>query len=143
MPTHTEPWVAAQGLYATVNVSAVTTLATGGIYRGKAIAGAATPYVVMRRVPGTGFVKVVGAIRIWSDELWDMVAVGTQLQWETVDQIAATMDGLLDRVGGITTSNGVLWEITNERPINFDEEDEGVNYVYAGATYLVKAIATS
>jgi hypothetical protein len=140
MPTQTEAWASAQWLYSTLNVSAVTTLATGGVYRGTAPAAAVAPYVVMRMPTAQDDLMVVGAVRIWSPQLWDIIAIGTSLQWQVVDKIAAAVDALLHKGSGVPSS-GIVHECTRERPISFDEVDEGVTYVYVGATYLLKATA--
>jgi hypothetical protein len=85
---------------------------------------------------------VVGSTRIWSPQLWDVIAVGTNLQWETVNKIAAAADALLHGATAGAPSNGVMNECTREREISFDEVDEGVTYVYIGGVYLVKATKT-
>lgn len=141
MPTFSDTWPSAQWLYATLNVSAVTTLATGGIYRGLAPADAVCPYVVMTMPTAQDDLMVVGTVRVWSPQLWDVIAIGTSLQWETVSKIAAAIDVLLHGVTAAAISSGTMHECTRERPISFAEVDEGVQYVYEGATWLIKAIA--
>lgn len=120
----------------------MTTLATGGIHRGLAPALAATPYITMRSVPGGEDLMVVGAHRVWYRGLFDVIAVGTELQWSVLDQIAAAIDLLLHRGSG-TPTNGVVHECVRELPISFDEEDEGVQYVYVGGSYRISVSATS
>lgn len=137
MPTFTEVWTASQWLYSTLNVSAVTTLATGGVHVGTVPVEHAMPYVVMRNVTSEDLM-VVGAVRIWSAQLWDVIAVGDV--WETVDKIAAACDVLLHKGFG-APSSGIVHECTRERAISFDELDEGVNYIYVGGTYSIKATA--
>ena len=137
MPTFTDTWTASQWLYATLNVSAVTTLATGGVHVGTVPSDQTMPYVVARSITASD-VTEVSAIRIWSAQLWDVIAVGEV--WETVDKIAAAVDVLLHKGSG-APSSGTVHECTRERPISFDEVDEGVNYIYVGGTYLIKATA--
>lgn len=138
MPTFTDTWTASQWLYSTLNVTAVTTLATGGVHVGVVPTEQEMPYVVMRSIPADDLM-VVGAVRIWSPQLWDVIAVGEV--WETVDKIAAAVDVLLHKGSG-APSSGIVHECTRERAISFDEVDEGVTYVYVGGTYLIKASAT-
>lgn len=142
MATYTDPFVASQWLYSTLNVSAVTTLATGGIHWETPPASADVPYVVISMPAAQDDLRVVGAIKIWSPEFWDVIAVGQNLQRDTVDKIAAAVDLLLDRGSG-TPTNGTVFECTRERPITFTEINEGIQYVYIGGTYLVKVKATS
>jgi hypothetical protein len=86
---------------------------------------------------------VVGSTRIWSPQLWDVIAVGTSpLQWEVTNKIAAAADAVLHGVTAGAPSNGVMHECTREREISFDEVDEGVTYIYIGGTYLIKATKT-
>lgn len=138
MPTFTDAWTASQWLYSTLSVSAVTTLATGGVHVGIVPTTVDPPYVVARMPTGSDDLMVVGAVRIWSPQLWDVIAVSEV--WETADKIAAAVDLLLHKGSG-APSSGIVHECTRERQISFDEEDEGVQYVYVGGTYLIKAMA--
>lgn len=141
MPTYSDVWPSAQWLYSTLNVAAVTTLATGGIYRGLAPPAAVCPYVVMTMPAAQDDLMVVGTVRIWSPQLWDIIAIGTSLQWQTVSKIAAAVDVLIHGQTSGVPSSGIMHECTRERTISFTEVDEGVTYIYEGATYLIKALA--
>lgn len=132
-------WVTAQYIYTTLNVSAVTDLATG-IYRNIAPPDAVEPYVVIKVGVAGSDLMVVGTRRIWYRGTADVIVVGTELQAEAVDQIAAACDGLLHGSAGPTT-DGQVFECTRNRPIFFSEVDEGVQYIYSGGEYMIAAKA--
>ena len=140
---HTELWVVAQWLSAVLNVSGVTVIATGGVYRFQAPPEAEVPYVVFRPAANSDLIPMSsGAIkRAYNRALWDVIGVGTELQAETVNTLARTMDDLLLRRGG-TTTDGIIITCTRETEIFFQEVDEGVSYVYNGGSYRIAGSAT-
>lgn len=139
---HSDSWVAAEYLYAALNVSAVTTLATGGVHRDKAPPNVSTPYVVFRLASPGADLRVVSFTRIWSPSMWDVIAVGTELQADVIDQISAAILSQLHGDTVVNTTSGVMHECSHEFPIFFDEVNDGVNFKYSGGQYLIKAKAT-
>lgn len=137
---HSDPWVALEFIYGLINVASVTAIMTGGIYRGIAPAEAVTPYITIRIVPRDDL-QIVNGIRVWSDLSCDVVGVGTALQWDALDRAAALFDPLLQAKSG-TTASGRAFSCVRIHPIFFDEEDEGVTFVYVGGSYRITARAT-
>lgn len=140
MPIHTEQWVIARWLYTAVNVSAVTTFATGGIFRGAARQDTTGIYGTIIPVPGGEDLMIVNGIRVWFRGHWDVVFVGTELQAETVDKAAKAADLLIHRGSG-TNTDGRVVTCMRTKPIFFEEPDEGIRYVYSGGSYQIAARA--
>ena len=140
--SHTELWTVAEWLYSTLNVSGITDLATGGVHRFIAPPVDA-PYVVFRSATNSDLMPMSsGAIkRAYNRGLWDVIAVGTELQTETVNTIARAVDDLIHRKQG-TPTDGVVITCTRESEIFFHEVDEGVLYVYNGGSYRIAASAS-
>ncbi len=78
-------------LYAKLNVSGVTTLATGGIHYLHAPDDAETPYVVISRIPGKVKRVVIGG-QILEDDLWQIKAVVTEGDSTTKEPMELAQD---------------------------------------------------
>jgi hypothetical protein len=62
-------------LFAKLNVSGVTNLATGGVFYQHAPNNASTPYVVFNRVAPGRITRVVFGSQILEDDLWQIKAI--------------------------------------------------------------------
>jgi hypothetical protein len=79
-------------LYSKLNVSGVTSLATGGVHYQHAPNGSVTPYVVFSRVaPGTVKRPVLGGL-ILEDDLWQVKAVVREGDSTTLEPVQLAQD---------------------------------------------------
>lgn len=138
--SHSDVWTAIEHVYTLINVAGVTSILTGGIYRGVPPPIAVVPYVTIRANPRQDL-QVVNGIRVWSEVVCDVVAVGKDLQWDALDRGAAAFDALLQATDG-STASGRVFSCVRIQPISFDEVDEGIQYVYVGGSYRITARAT-
>lgn len=65
-------------LYAALNVSGVTSKATGGVWRGQPSDSAALPYVVVTRQAPGETVRTFGQMLIMEDDLWLIKSVADE-----------------------------------------------------------------
>lgn len=110
MPTYTEEWVMAQWIYSTLNVSAVTTLAVGGVHRGFVPPSTTThPYISFTSVPSqnSDLYAMNSQPLVQSRLTWDILVIGTSLQGEVLNKVSAIIFGLLNGKSA-TVSSGKI-----------------------------------
>lgn len=80
-------------LYTKLNVSGVTSLATGGVHYQHAPANASTPYVVFNRVaPGPVSFTVFGPLQILENDLWQIKAIVREADSITLEPVQLAQD---------------------------------------------------
>lgn len=122
-------------LYAKLNVSGVTTLATGGVYYKHAPNNQATPYVVFDRVaPGRVKRPVLGD-QILEDDLWQIKAIvsegdsTTKEPVELAEEILVACDTAINET--LTVSGNTVEYIKRDSDIpGFNEGPVNDRWVY-------------
>lgn len=104
---------------------------------GSAPQGTAFPFVTFQFMSGIDY-AAVGAIRIWSNMLWLVKAVGETANFADLNAIVARIDTLLHRTSG-TPADGTVWSCTREQTINLPESVQGKQYRHSGALYRLYA----
>ena len=134
--------VVGQFIYATlVSDATLAAAAPGGIHEGVAGADVVTPYVVYQNVSAVD-VMVVGAIRVMSNQLWDITVV-TQGRDGRVPRAAVDrIDQLMHASDGSVVGGGVVLsfvrEVTRRRGPERDPND-GKLYMYRTQEFRVQA----
>jgi hypothetical protein len=112
------------------------------IYNGVAPDDAEYPFLVMQLLSGGNDLFGVGAIRIWSDQLWLFKVIHKggpkRVSSGPIEPIVNRIDALLHAASG-TVTNGVIWECVRERPFELPTFEKGVNYLQLGGEYRIKA----
>lgn len=137
--------VAGQWLYSTLVADAtLAALTPGGIHEGVAPPDVTTPYVVFAFVSGVDRMAV-GAIRVWTDMLWDVTAVAQGTDTRVLRPISARIDALLHDASGTVASGGVVLTANREAVIRRGPERDATDgrlYLYRTQEYRVKAQKT-
>lgn len=121
-------------VYSALNVSAVTTLAPGGVHHTLAPDGTAYPYV---RVQWQGGVTDWTLGRQVSDTVdFDVIAVVKGCDTNTLADLKAAVDGCLNDVA-LTVSGKTLWLLrkTGSIPTYSERGADGVVRLYGGCSY--------
>ena len=132
--------VVGQWLYSTlVSDATLASVAPGGIYEGLAGENVQTPYVVYNLVSANDLM-VVGGIRVWTDMLWDVMAVCRGNDSRVLRPVSDRIDELLHRGSGAITG-GVVLTCTREGLIRRGPEPapDGNVYLYRTSEFRVKA----
>ena len=120
-------------LMTTLNIASVTTLATGGVFADLAPSGIAPPFLVFGFQGGR---DIIGseAIRLLSQGVFFIRAVGLASQYATLVSIMAVVDPLVQRQGGTAGGNTIMMA-NREQAINLTQQLNNVQWVYTGGLY--------
>jgi hypothetical protein len=88
-------------------------------------------------------VSAVGGIRISTDNLYLVKAVGQTSTWDDLKPIASRIDYLIHRPGSVMVEGTGSLTCTRERVHQMAEVDEGLQYRHLGGVYRIRASADS
>lgn len=94
--------------------------APGGVWRGMAPDGTATPYVIVARQGGRDLV-LPGAIRVWDDATYLVKVVGPATQDATLASAASRIDALLQGASGTNGSDTRVLSCEGVAVVDTDE----------------------
>lgn len=119
-------------------------LAPGGFHRGKAPVGTATPYVIFNHQSGTD-ITTINAVRLYSDYLYQIKAVGEASKTAAVFSAAKRIDALFG--GPLATptlvTGGIIHSCNRQSPVQYDEmRPDGVQIVHSGGLHRIEIQAT-
>jgi hypothetical protein len=118
--------------------TALLALATGGVHNGS-LAPQGTPYPVVLFFFMSGVdLGVVGAVRVWSDMVWTVKAVGRGPYYDDLDPIMARVDALLQRASG-SVAQGTVWSVDRQTTLEYEDLVAGDPYRHLGGTYRICA----
>jgi len=114
-------------------------LTPGGIFEGGAGDATPTPYVYYGMASAVDLM-VVGAIRVWTNMLWDVTAVAQTTDPRVMRPISDRIDDLLHRASG-STVEGVILSATRQAMIRRGPEraENGKLYLYRTQEFRVMA----
>lgn len=153
MSNYNEVFLGFQFIYAMLSAdSTLAGLAPGGVWRGLAPPGTATPYVVLVYQAGTDAVTMNG-YRMIVDALYQVKAVGPANISETIAAASARLDKLLGGPPSQPASGAVIINAVNEgqvlacyrqSPLMLDELVSGELWTSIGGLYRteIEQIAT-
>jgi hypothetical protein len=108
-------------------------IATGGVYRGMAKVGATPPFIVVAFQAGHD-VLTFNDVRMVSQLLFQVRAVGPASLTSAIFQAAARVDDLLKKTSG-TATNSLILGLYREEPLHYDENVDGVLWTNTGGLY--------
>lgn len=109
----------------------------GGVFRGAAGDGTATPYIVMQYMGGHDVIGS-GGHRIMADMPFHVYAIGPASSYANVKLAANRLDTLLQGASG-TTSGGTVIACVRQSPISIEENVNGVLWTRFGGVYRIWA----
>ena len=129
-------------LYSALDVSGVTSIATGGIHSGRAPQGTATPFLRFRRADGPPDQRTFGSPRIVRHR-YLLQAVDDGFDGSVAEDLLAAADAVLDDQTLTVTGATAFLECRRERRVSdlVDEVPGGVVYQIRGAYYGVEVQA--
>lgn len=120
------------------NDDALSTWATGGIWRNMAPPGTQPPYVIMA-FQGGHDVITANAFRILNDLVFQVKAVGPASMTDVLAAIAARIDELIGSPPAAgTVPGGVVLSSNRESPLALDELVNGSHYSNLGGLYRLQ-----
>jgi hypothetical protein len=123
-----------QWLYNTLSAdSTLQTDAPGGVWRGLAPPGTATPFVILSLQSGKDVITA-NAVRVFDDDTFLVKAVGPASNNAGVLAAASRIDALLGRTSGQVTAGAIL-ACYRETPISIDELVNGELWSNLGGLY--------
>lgn len=133
MSTH-EAVIAFEFVYSTLSGDAnLANYAPGGIHRGFAQPGTVVPFVVMGYQAGSDTLTM-NAVRVASQPLLQIKAVGPASMSMQVGQAASEIDDMLKRTSG-SAAGGLILAFYRETPLFLDQEVNGEPWVDIGGLY--------
>lgn len=128
-----EPTVRAAGLVDRINGVQRTRL-----FYGVAPTDAGYPFVTFDMLsPGADLV-VLGGTRVWSNMLWRVDVVTQSGSTGAIEGVVNQIDALLHNQRGSVTG-GVVLDCIREVPDERNVDEGGVQYVFSGGLYRIKA----
>lgn len=115
----------------------LTAAAPGGVHRGRAPAGTATPFVVLGLQSGSATLSG-NAVRLMSKQLFLAKAVGETAKSEDVAQAAAILDDALVngvKTAGMEATGGLILACYPEQPFMLDEVTGSEEWTHIGGLY--------
>lgn len=100
--------------------TSLMSVATGGVWQGRADAGVIAPFAQYGQQTGTD-VLTLNAVRLWSSILMQIVAIGPSNNFAALVTIANRIDALFGRAGPIGLSQGGVLSCYREQPLALDE----------------------
>jgi len=111
------------------------TNALGGVHRGSAPVGTATPFISVAHQAGSDTTTING-VRVLTHILYLVKAVGPAKDIVAVDNVAGEFDDLLFLNTVVTVSGGYIHSSVREQPIMYDETPAaGIKYTHIGGLY--------
>lgn len=132
--------VVGQWIYSTlVSDATLAAITPGGIHEGMAGEDVVTPYIVYNLVSANDYM-VIGGIRVWTDMLWDVMAVSQGNDTRVLRPVSDRIDELLHRASG-SIVGGVVLTCTREGVIRRGpvKESNGNLYLYRTSEFRAKA----
>lgn len=114
--------------------TALAALVAGRIYGYQADQGAPLPVVVFQQQSGVDLLAP-GPVRIWSNLLYLVKAIGQGTGWAGVAPIAARIDAVLHGAQGPGPGPGQVYICYREQPFTLAETQAGVQYRHLGGVY--------
>ncbi|HLZ64388.1 MAG TPA: hypothetical protein VKR06_46250 [Ktedonosporobacter sp.] len=125
-------------LYAALSVdSALTALVPGGVWRGLADPGTATPFIVIAHQAGTDSIAF-GAVRALTSMLYQAKVVGPANNSADLATAAARLDTLITTAVPIGISGGLIKSCYREQPLLVDETVTGEKWANIGGLYRIR-----
>jgi hypothetical protein len=129
---------ALQWLRATLTASsALTAVATGGVWRGIAPNTATPPWVVYTHQSG-GKTDGVAGRRLITLGIYQVVAYGPTSAFAALSTAADAIDDALQRASGPAGSDGYTLSCVMDQPIIVDETVSGVQWTRVGGLYRIQ-----
>lgn len=130
----------AEWLYGILSADAtLTSLAPGGVFRGVATVGTATPYVVFSYQGGADIVSATG-YRLGVNSLWIVKAVGPAASTLTLQSAADRIETLLGHKSG-TVTGAIIAACIRQDGVFDDEVVNGALWTNCGGRYRIWAEA--
>lgn len=127
-------------LYSTLSADAtLTSLAPGGVFRGLAPVGTATPYVVFSYQGGADMNSMTG-YRLGVNSLWMVKAVGPASSTPTLQSAADRIETLLGHKSG-TVAGAIIAACIRQDGVFDDEVVNGALWTNVGGIYRIWAEA--
>lgn len=123
--------------------SALMVAAVGGVWQGFAPIGTTAPYALVTK-QDAGDSLTMNAVRILSQILLQIKAVGPSTSYDTLEIIANRIDALFGRSGVVTPSTGgVVFDTYRDGEIAYEEEPApGVQMSHLGGLYHIEIQGT-
>jgi hypothetical protein len=132
----TQPTAAETWLYSKLSADATLLgLVSTRIYGYVAPPQTTYPLVIYQYQAGHD-VGGVSAVRIMSQEVYVVKAVGRDTSFSTLKPIAKRIDELLHRASG-STADGQVLACVREQPFRMVEVEDGIEYRYLGGIYRI------
>lgn len=125
--------------------SALTSIATGGIWRGSAPPETTTPYVVMNMQAGRDITTMNG-VRIYDNLLFQVKAIGPATITDELLAAANEIDRLLGRTSGVPFTAdgfGLILACYRDSPVQIDSLVNGELWTDIGGLYRIYIEHTS
>lgn len=137
-----EAFIAIDFLNTTLSGDAsLSSLAPGGVWRGVAPPNTPTPFVVFSNQSAVDVITANG-LRLMTDQLFQVKAVGPIDQTEQISQAASAIDDLLKKTSG-TAIGGYVLDCHRESILQLDEMIAGDLWTNIGGLYRLQAQQTS
>jgi hypothetical protein len=107
------------------------------IFNTEAPQTAAFPFVIYQNMSAMDY-AAVGAVRIWTNQVFMVKVVGDTVDYSTLKTIVARIDALLHRSSG-STADGTVWAVVREQILNQAENVNGHQYRHRGGLFRVMA----
>jgi hypothetical protein len=113
--------------------STLKTYAPGGVFADMAPVDAANPYVIVSAQSGTNRLTAT-VVRIWTEVLYQVKAVGPETQYQNISAAAKRIDTLLD-ARNQTIAGGIILASWQESPLALSELVAGEKWNNEGGLY--------
>jgi len=107
----------------------------GRVYLNSAPAGETVPYIILRQM-SCDLLRGVGRAVIWWDEVWLVKAVTQSGNLGDLEALANRIREVLEAASG-TTANGTVVGCKEEKPIQYEEVENGVTYQHLGFNFRI------
>lgn len=112
-------------------------LSPGGVRRGSAPVDTLMPCTIIVFQSGVDVIYA-NAARSSVDALYQIKAVGTTDNTQSLFDLASRIDDLFGRARGTTTS-GIILSCYRQSPLQYDDNTAGTQYSHIGGLYRIRA----